>query len=54
VTLQVDGSKIEAYLEGKQIFAVVDAWGSTLAGGGVGLVVDTGSIGTQAVHITPL
>lgn len=54
VDLRANGSRIEAYVEGQQIFAVVDSEGSTLAGGGVGLVVDTGSIATQAVHITPL
>jgi ADP-ribosylglycohydrolase len=54
VDLAANGSKIEAYVAGRQIFAVVDTEGSTLAGGGVGLVVDTGSIATQAVHITPL
>jgi ADP-ribosylglycohydrolase len=54
VDLRANGSKIEAYVAGKQIFAVVDTEGSTLAGGGVALVVDTGSIATQAVHITPL
>ena len=54
VDLQANGSRIEAYVEGKQIFAVVDTGGSTLAGGGVGLVVDTGSIAAQAVHVTPL
>jgi ADP-ribosylglycohydrolase len=54
VDLAANGSKIEAFVAGRQIFAVVDTEGSTLAGGGVGLVVDTGSIATQAVHITPL
>jgi ADP-ribosylglycohydrolase len=54
VDLQVNGSKIEAHVGGRQILVVVDAEGSTLAGGGVGLVVDTGSISTRAVRITPL
>jgi ADP-ribosylglycohydrolase len=54
VDLQVNGRQIEAYVGGKQIFGVLDTDGSTLTGGGVGLVVDTGSIATQAVHITGL
>ena len=54
VDLRVNGRQIEAYVAGKQIFGVLDTEGSTLTGGGVGLVVDTGSIATQAVHITGL
>ncbi len=54
VELQVSGNEIEAYVAGNKIFAVSDADGSPLSGGGVGLVVDTGSICTQAVRIAQL
>ncbi|SHG64627.1 ADP-ribosylglycohydrolase family protein [Bradyrhizobium erythrophlei] len=52
VALQVDGDKIEAYVAGKKLFAVRDTGELLLSGGGVGLIVDTGSISTQAVHVT--
>jgi hypothetical protein len=54
VAVAISGNKIEAHVAGNQILAVIDTEGSTLTGGGVGLVVDTGSMATQAVHITPL
>lgn len=54
VELQVNGNKIDAYVAGKQMFAVLETEGSPLSGGGVGLVVDTGSISAQAVRIAPL
>ena len=54
VGLQVNGNEIEAYVDGRQIFAVRDTHDLPLSGGGVGLVVDTGSISTQAVNVTSL
>jgi hypothetical protein len=52
--LQVNGNAIEAYVDGRQIFAVRDTHDLPLSGGGVGLVVDTGSISAQAVNVTSL
>jgi hypothetical protein len=54
VGLQVNGNEIEAYIDGRQIFAVRDTHDLAFSGGGVGLVVDTGSISTQAVNVTSL
>jgi ADP-ribosylglycohydrolase len=54
VGLQVNGNAIEAYVDGRQIFAVRDTHDLPLSGGGVGLVVDTGSISAQAVNVTSL
>jgi len=52
IALQVNGDEIEAYVAGKKLFAVRDTGELLLSGGGVGLIVDTGSISTQAVHVT--
>ena len=54
VELQVNGNEIEAYVAGNKIFAVSDTDGLPLSAGGVGLVVDTGSISAQSVRIAPL
>jgi ADP-ribosylglycohydrolase len=54
VELQVEGSQIHAFVDGCKILEARDMQQLPLTGGGVGLVVDTGSISTTAVHITPL
>ncbi|MEA3135435.1 MAG: hypothetical protein QOG17_3281, partial [Gammaproteobacteria bacterium] len=48
------GTEIQALIDGKEIFLVRDEDGEPLRGGAIGLVVDTGSIATQAVHVSPI
>jgi len=52
--LRVRDTGIAAFVEGKEMFSVRDEDSLPLRGGGVGLVVDTGSIAAQAVHISPI
>jgi ADP-ribosylglycohydrolase len=52
--LRVLDTAIAAFVDGKEMFSVRDEDGLPLRGGGIGLVVDTGSIATQAVDISPI
>jgi hypothetical protein len=52
--LRLHDSEIQAFIDGEQAFSVRDEDKLRLQGGAVGLVVDSGSISTQAVHISPL
>ena len=52
--LRLRDTEIEAFIDGKEIFAVRDEDRLPLRGGAVALVVDTGSIAAQAVHISPI
>jgi ADP-ribosylglycohydrolase len=54
VELQVEGNEIQAFVDGRKILEARDTQQLPLTGGGVGLVVDTGSISTQAVQIMSL
>jgi ADP-ribosylglycohydrolase len=54
VELQVEGNQIQAFVDGRKILEARDTQQLPLTGGGVGLVVDTGSISTTAVHVTSL
>jgi hypothetical protein len=54
VELQVEDNEIQAFVDGRKILEFTDTRPLPLTGGGVGLVVDTGSISTQAIHITSL
>jgi ADP-ribosylglycohydrolase len=54
VELRVEDNEIEAFVDGRRIFGCTDTQQLPLMGGGVGLVVDTGSISTPAVHVTSL
>ncbi|HEY4836599.1 MAG TPA: ADP-ribosylglycohydrolase family protein [Bradyrhizobium sp.] len=54
VELQVEGNELQAFVDGRKILEFTDPQQLPLIGGGVGLVVDTGSISTQAVHVTSL
>jgi hypothetical protein len=54
VELQVEDNEIQAFVDGRKILEFTDTQQLPLTGGGVGLVVDTGSISTQAVHVTSL
>jgi hypothetical protein len=52
--LRLHDTEIRAFIDGKQVFSVRDADRLPLRGGAVGLVVDTGSIATQAVDVSPI
>jgi ADP-ribosylglycohydrolase len=52
--LRLRDTKIEALVDGKELFSVRDEANLPLQGGAVGLVVDAGSISTQAVHVSPI
>jgi ADP-ribosylglycohydrolase len=54
VELQVEGNNIQAFVDGGQILGFTDGQPLALTGGGVGLVVDTGSISARAVHVMSL
>ena len=54
VELQVEGNQIEAFVDGRKILDARDTQPLPLTGGAVGLVVDTGSISAQAVHVMSL
>jgi hypothetical protein len=54
VELQVENNEIQAFVDGRKILEFADTQPLPLTGGGVALVVDTGSISTQAVHVTSL
>jgi ADP-ribosylglycohydrolase len=54
VELQVEDNEIQAFVDGRKILEFTDTQPLPLTGGGAGLVVDTGSISTQAVHVTSL
>ncbi len=52
--LQVKDDLLRASIDGRVLFEVQDRAGDALEGGGVALIVDTGSIATQAVRVRPL
>jgi hypothetical protein len=52
--MRLHGMEIQAFIDGKEVFSVRDEDKLRLRGGAVALVVDTGSISAQAVHISPL
>jgi hypothetical protein len=52
--LRLHDAEIQAFVDGKQMFSVRDESQLPLRGGAVGLVVDTGSIATQAVDVSPI
>jgi len=52
--LRLHDTDITAFIDGKEAFSIRDEDRMPLRGGAVGLVVDTGSIATQAVHISPI
>ncbi|WP_298362652.1 ADP-ribosylglycohydrolase family protein [uncultured Bradyrhizobium sp.] len=52
--LRLHDVEILAFIDGRQVFSVRDEGRLPLLGGAVGLVVDTGSISTKAVDISPL
>jgi hypothetical protein len=54
VELQVEGNRIQAFVDGRKILESTDTQQLPLTGGGVGLVVDTGSISARAVHVMSL
>jgi ADP-ribosylglycohydrolase len=52
--LRLHNTRIRAFVDGKEMFSVRDEGRLPLRGGAVGLVVDSGSISAQAVHISQL
>jgi ADP-ribosylglycohydrolase len=51
--LRVEGGMIRASIDGSEIFKVEDRGTEALTGGAVALLVDTGSIATREVRVTP-
>ncbi len=51
--LRVDGPAIRATIDGTILFEVQDRSADALEAGGVALIVDTGSIATEAVRVKP-
>jgi ADP-ribosylglycohydrolase len=54
VEIRVEDNEIQAFVDGRKILEARDTQQLPLTGGAVGLVVDTGSISTQAVYVTSL
>lgn len=52
--LRLRDMEIQAFVDGKQMFSVRDEDRLRLRGGAVGLLVDTGSVATDVIHISPL
>ena len=52
--LRLCDARIASLVDGKELFSLCDEDKLRLEGGAVGLLVDTGSISTQAVHISPV
>lgn len=52
--LRLRDREIQAFVDGKQMFSVRDEDRLGLRGGAVGLLVDTGSVATDVIHISPL
>jgi hypothetical protein len=52
--LRLHDTEIRASIDGKEVFSVHDKTVLPLRGGAVGLVVDSGSIATQAIHVSPI
>ena len=51
LNLRVEGQTIRASVDGHVLFEVQD---DTLSGGAIALLVDTGSIATEGVRVSPL
>jgi ADP-ribosylglycohydrolase len=52
--LRLQDTEIRASIDGKEVFSAQDKTALPLRGGAVALVVDSGSIATQAVHVSPI
>jgi hypothetical protein len=52
--LRVLDGDITASIDGQLVFEVRDATASQMSGGGVALIVDTGSISCEAVRVAPV
>jgi hypothetical protein len=52
MSLEVNGRQLRAWIDGELVFAEVDDL--PLPGGGVGLVVEEGSLGSEAVRVSPI
>jgi len=54
VRLRVDGADVKAWIDGKQLLTATDDGAEALGCGAVGLLVDTGSLATEAVRVRPI
>jgi hypothetical protein len=54
VKLRVMNGEISAFVDGELVFEVQDASNQTMVGGGVALIVDTGSISSEAVRVVAI
>ena len=54
LTLRVEDGRIRAFVDSSLLFDVRDSSDEALDGGGIALIVDTGSISTGEVRVTPL
>ena len=51
VRLEVEGPRVSAYVDGEKLLEGSD---ETFATGGISLIVEVGSVGTEAVSVRPL
>ncbi|MDB5515867.1 MAG: ADP-ribosylation/crystallin [Tardiphaga sp.] len=54
VKLRVMNGEISAFVDGELVFEVQDASNQTMVGGGVALIVDTGSLSSEAVRVVAI
>jgi hypothetical protein len=54
LVLRVKDGRVGATIDGETLFDLDDRSAEALKGGGVALIVDTGSIATDAVRVIPL
>jgi hypothetical protein len=54
LAIEVKGRRVRASIDGQLVFDVEDTATDALMGGGVALLVDTGSIATDSVQISSL
>jgi hypothetical protein len=53
LALEVNGDQITGFIDGKQVLSASDP-GSRLSAGGVGLVIEEGTLGCEAVSVMPV
>jgi hypothetical protein len=54
LVLRVKGGRVSAAIDGVALFDLDDRSAEALKGGGVALIVDTGSIATDAIRVMPI
>jgi len=53
LSVEVSGTRIQGWIDGEQLFNATDD-GDPLTGGGVGLVITEGCMGSEAVRVRPV